>query len=548
MLKYQYQQQRQRTHLISCMVFFVATWLILWGQTAHAVQLDWSGQFWFENQWLNNYQLDRSRPGYDSDPVYYNTGGPYVPGAGEKNVLWYSAFLKLRPKIVVNDSIHIKSEWQVGSPIYGFMGRDFPQSGGDQYNFTGSQKNGATITATRFWASLITDFGTIDLGRAPIHWGLGAMWNSGDNLFDRYQSTGDMIRLTSKFGNLSISPALSKVSMGNSAAGALSTTASYPSLSTAKQGNDDVTDYHLALRYDNSEEDFDFGLMWTRRTGNAAQSSLLISPTGSSNTRLNYNLLDFFVKKKFGHFTFGGEVPYFTGRIGGIDGSSNEFEYKSVAIITEIGYASDQWDILFKGGHVPGQGTADYDPNASGSTTAYVDTNTKYKAVYLNKDYGLGLIMFHYNLWGLGASNPDTLTASQLRSPYDNPIVNANYLALTPTLKYDKWSFSSTVVFAWADKTVPDNPNGSAPQKFYNHERRQFFNSATDNGGQSSFMGWEWDLGSKFRWDENFIIGWDLGMWFPGKYYAFANKSKPSDLLGSAGFMFASQIQAGITF
>ena len=31
------------------------------------------------------------------------------------------------------------------------------------------------------------------------------------NLFDRYQSTGDMVRLTSKFGNFSVQPALVKV-------------------------------------------------------------------------------------------------------------------------------------------------------------------------------------------------------------------------------------------------------------------------------------------------------------------------------------------------
>src|SRR5687768_614239 len=101
---------------------------------ASAVQLDWSGQFWFENHWLNNHQLDRGRPGYDADPNFYNAGGPYVPGVGEKNIVWYSTFLRLKPKVIVNDSIHIKSEWHVGSPIYGFLGRDFPGSAGEQFN------------------------------------------------------------------------------------------------------------------------------------------------------------------------------------------------------------------------------------------------------------------------------------------------------------------------------------------------------------------------------------------------------------------------------
>src|SRR5271156_1196426 len=75
---------------------------------AKAVQLDWSGQMWFDNNWLNNYQLNRSRPGYDSDPVYSTNGSTYVPGYGEKNVIWYDVFLRLKPKVVGNDSLFIK--------------------------------------------------------------------------------------------------------------------------------------------------------------------------------------------------------------------------------------------------------------------------------------------------------------------------------------------------------------------------------------------------------------------------------------------------------
>src|SRR5690349_14535936 len=78
---------------------------------AAALQLEWNGQFWFDHNWLNNYQLDRSRPGYDADPVSLSKGGAYVPGAGEKNVTWYTAFLRLKPKAVVNDSLSLRSEW-----------------------------------------------------------------------------------------------------------------------------------------------------------------------------------------------------------------------------------------------------------------------------------------------------------------------------------------------------------------------------------------------------------------------------------------------------
>jgi len=522
---------------------FLSLTLFFACSSSQAVHLDWSGQFWFDNHWLNNYQLNRSKPGYDADPDYYNTGGPYVPGAGEKNVIWFSAFMKLKPKVVVNDSIILKSEWHVGSPIYGFMGRDFPNSGGEQYNFTGSQKNGAAITAARFWANLITDFGTIEIGRAPIHWGLGAIWNSGDNLYDRYQSSGDMVRLVAKFGSITVSPAIVKVSMGNSVAGALDTssaTTSFPSVVNPKEGNDDVTDYQIAAKYENTEEDFDFGMMWDRRVGNKAQSGLLLSPTGSGSKKLNFNLFDFYVKKKLSRFTLGLEIPFYTGVVGGIDGSANDFKYSSLAVIVEASYTSDQWDIALKGGRVPGQPVT----NASGQNVTTIDTGTKYRAIYLHKNYGLGLIMFKYNLYGLGANNPDTQSASSLRSPYDNPIVNANYVSLSPTFKLDKWAFHATFLGAWAMESVPNE----AGKVFYNHHRRTFHTVATNSGSQSSFMGWEMDYGVAFKWDDNFVADWEVGLFFPGKYYNFANRSWPNHELGSTNFMFASQIRAGITF
>jgi hypothetical protein len=521
--------------------------------SAYGLQLQWEGQFWFDHHWLNNYQLDRGRPSSDADPTLYNAGGPYVPGTGEKNTMWYSAFLRLKPQVIVNDSIFLKSEFHVGSPIYGFMGRDFPTSGGEQYNFTGSQKQGAAISAMRFWATVVSDFGTVELGRAPIHWGMGAIWNSGDQLFDRYQSSGDMVRLITKFGNLYVTPALSKVSVGNSVSGALDTSmspSSVPSLANPRPGNDDVTDYHLAIRYDNTEEDFDFGLMWTRRVGNAAQGSILTSPsTTTGSKKINYNLLDFYARKKLGRFGFGVEVPFYTGSIGGIDGSATDFDYRAVAVVLEGSYTSDRWDILLKGGHVPGQPSVNIngtDPN-TGQPNAFVDGGAKYKPVYLHQNYGVGLIMFHYNLYGLAANNPDNLSAGQVRSPYDNPIVNANYLSLSPTFKIDKWSIKGTALAAWASQTAPNNP-GNDPKKFYNHQRRQFFTTQAGNGAQQSFMGWEADLGFAFKWDDNLVFDWTTGLFFPGAYYKFANRPAPFHENSLSSFMFASQARLGITF
>ena len=484
---------------------------------AEAVQLDWNGQFWFENHWLNNYQLSRATPGYDSDQALVKQGGQYVPGNGEKNSVWYDVFFKLKPKLIVNDSLTIKSELHIGSPIYGFYGRGTPNSGDEQFNFTGSSTNNFSVSAQRYWANLVTDFGTIELGRAPLHWGLGAIWNAGDNLFDKYQSTGDMVRLTSKFGNFSVQPALVKVALGNNVSGAQDASGN------TIQGNDDVTDYDLAVKYDNSEEEFEFGMMWTKRSGNTAQRSIFFNKQQTGSTRINFSIFDFYSRKKWGHFWFGGELPLFNGNIGAIDGA-NEFVYKTFAVMFEGGYSSDLWDVGLKLGHVPGE-----QPTQAGDNT--------FRAVYLNKDYKLGLLMFNYNLFGLNNNNPDTTTVSNLKSPYDAEIVNANYLAINPQMKLDKWTLKSTFVMAFASSTA------QAGSQFYNYQQRQFFNAINN---QSSFMGWEGDLGVAFKWDENVVVGWDFGCWFPGGYYQFTNDATLTKI--NTSMMFGSVVRAGVTF
>jgi hypothetical protein len=165
----------------------------------------------------------------------------------------------------------------------------------------------------------------------------------------------------------------------------------------------------------------------------------------------------------------------------------------------------------------------------------------------LNKNYGLGLIMFHYNLYGLTANNPDNLSSTQINSPYDAPIVNANYVSLSPTFKLDKWSFHLTGVAAWATETAP-NYNSTTPQKFYNHQRRQWFDTTYGNGNQQSFMGWEVDGGTTFKWDDHYVMDWTVGFFFPGAYYKFANNTAPFHENSVSSFMFASQLRAGITF
>ena len=146
---------------------------------AHALTLDWSGYFRATNENIFDYQMNKATPGYSS----MNGGqGEDIPGQGSKNATYSTMFLKLKPKVLVNDNIIVHTEWNVGDPKNGFFGRNVPQE--DRNNPLSTGKDGMSITASRLWLDVHSDFGTVQVGRAPMHWGLGVVFNSGDNPFD----------------------------------------------------------------------------------------------------------------------------------------------------------------------------------------------------------------------------------------------------------------------------------------------------------------------------------------------------------------------------
>ncbi len=504
---------------------------LMFGINAFALDLDWSGQFRAESHWINNYALDHS--GTSRDVSREGAGGYYIPGGGAKTAAFQSLFLRLRPRLVVNDNVYIKSEWWLGDPVFGFFG-DAQPYGFEQRQYNSTFSRGSSITAQRFWAEILTDIGTLQLGRAPLHWGLGLFWHSGDGVWDRYQSTGDQIRLISKFGAFTFSPALVKYGIGNSIGGSCTFSATGGPLggstcnpTTSGSG---LVDYSLMFKYENVDEDFEGGVNFVKRilddSGETGSGYFAITPAGAtarSSGAANYNVWSFYGKKKLGRFTFSGEVPLTTGDVNGMD-------YRTYAVALEGGVQiSDQFETRILAGHAPGQ------PAFAGNKPQ------KYRAFYFNPNYRLGMIMFNYQLAsfaGPNTLNNTTVGRENLLSPFDNPIVNANYVAVNGTYKLNKWRFNAGFIYAKADETA------ASGEGFMNTWRRSFHRN---NSGlnQESSLGWELDLGTSLQWDDNLVAGLDLGLFVPGSYFRFTNlngqQNAVSTVLGAAA-------RVGITF
>jgi hypothetical protein len=499
---------------------------------ASAFSLDWSGYFRADHNFVSDYQLDRSSPGYSN--AGYN--GEYIPGEGTKSTTFSSVFMKLKPRVLVNDNIIVHSEWNVGDPVYGFFGRNVPTE--DQHNPFSTGKGAMSLSVARLWLDVHSDFGTVQVGRAPMQWGLGAIFNSGDNPFDRYQSTSDTIRLVSKFGYLSLMPLYAKNSMGRNLAGARN-----PFSDQVLQGSDDVTDYGIGLRYDNPEEDLEAGGLYYKRNASDTQTSYYYPSTATSYTSgangMNLKLFDFFAKKSWHHFELGGELPIYSGEIGDVNGVGSRNTYKAMALAMEAALKYDTWRHTLKLGTVPGQSPA---------TSGAANRGKAFSAMQFNRDYKLGLILFRYNMGNFGPANPDSIpvqnpSAGQsatfnptTRSPYDASITNAKYVMLATEKHWEQWGISTGLVWAQANQTA------KAGLDAYNHRTGQWFTSVAD---QSKNMGLEWDLGSRYNWDDNISVGADLGFLFPGSYFKYINSTSAT---GRANTVTALQLSVATVF
>lgn len=491
--------------------------------SAQAMELNWSGQFWSEYHWVNNYAADSSATAYDAVRGDTATaGGYYIPYGGKSSASYQTLFLRLRPQLVVNDNIYIKSEFWLGDPVFGIFGNSVPFTD-DQRQFYSRQSRGSTISAQRFWGDFITDFGTLQIGRVPLGWGLGIVWNSGEDLWSRYVSTSDGIRLISKFGNFTFTPSFIHYSAGNAVGGLCTVTGS---TCTPGGGNGGVSEYSVILKYENLEEDFEGGLNFLRRLASNANVGFNQSPPDGAPDGMNFNIWDIYARKKVGSFKLGGEVPITSGDVGGLP-------YSTLAFAADIGWEmSDSWELGLRAGHAPGQ------PN---SGSANLD---RFKAFFFNPNYKLGTILFNYQLANFaGVNGPQTVNDpaaqdSSLASPYDNPIVNADYLGLNGVLKTQKWSFNLGLLYARAPKVA------KAGEHFYNTWTRSM-SAVPAIKDQGHSLGYEVDTGAQFQWDDAFIFRLDLGLFLPGEFYAFSNSTAGDNQTDP---IFASVARIGVNF
>ncbi len=462
------------------------------GRDAQALDLDWQGSFRGETNMIFG-------------ATHKETGaaaGYKIPNNNDSPAAFQNLFLNLKPRVLVNDNVSIQSDLWFNSPDRGLFGSNTPTTPSSSYSQV--QSGTGSVSARTFFAEVATDFGTFRMGRVPLHYGLGLVWNSGDSLDNRFPSNGDAISFSTKFGSFRVTPSFVKYQQAATSFGAF-------------QPSSGISDYSLNVSYANDDEQLEFGLLFLRRL--AGESSGVVNPFFASafgNTAGTagyvYNLWDFYVKKKAGIFTFAAEVPLASGLVA-------SRTYSSMAgVVNASAAVSDRWTLKLNAGSANGQ--------ANGSTaTTGADRLT---AFAFHPDYRPGLILFNYNLQNLSTGSG---------SYYQQPITNARFLAFSGEYSSGKFSQEVLALFAFADQAA-DGTNA-----FFNTQLGRY-ETATASTAQEKNLGFEVDYGIGYDWDEFTRFGVDVGLYFPGAYYNFSNNGGPN----SRGAVFGSRLSMMVRF
>ena len=500
------------------MNFQILTIFILFISTlsAHALPIDWHGTLGFDTTSIDNYRRLDGTADNSNNMNAGNRGTQEVPlgPGGNANASWQSYVFSLEPTIVVNDAASIKAELSSGYGRGGRLGTNGTQSqepgfGNALYPYNFSDGNDSLII-NKLYMELYADTATYVIGRHTNHYGLGAVVNAGEDVWDRFSFIRDGITLKVKLGSFAIEPFWTRVGSSNS-------------LTKATR----IKEYGFSLVYDNVDRDMAFGLLYTKKKNAPFSSDYQLAPGTDlpSSGGGNYNaygslgktdvkLTDIYFSKSFGFFDFGIEVPILSGEIGSVFG--NGTKYKSRAIIFESNASfSDNFSVGIDAGQVSGD---------DGSSSSF-------EAMYLNPNYQIANLLFRYNLRGIG--DPDD--ASTAKSVYDSYLHNTRYIKLKAKYSTEKWIWDFAVIQAWAEQTA------QAGKFAYNHTTNKRFAAVTN---QKDDLGTEFDINFDYKWNNEINIGGAFGYLMTGDYFAFNNTTNPNKVDNS----YVIQLKTAISF
>ena len=154
--------------------------LLIYSSNSRALPIDWQGEITFDHHYLSNARLIE-----ETSPGSGNLGSTEIPNNGfsENDSSFQSYIFKLSPTIIVSDSIIVKGELSNGLARGGRLGDSNVNNFGNEANpgryYVNLPSGTNQLNLNHIYTRIYGTTATYEIGRQPIHWGLGALINDG---------------------------------------------------------------------------------------------------------------------------------------------------------------------------------------------------------------------------------------------------------------------------------------------------------------------------------------------------------------------------------
>lgn len=455
------------------------------GANALAGDLEWSGVYRAEGYSLDTMNLDSST-------------------AKRKEYGLHT--LILRPKIVAADGLYLNAQLNVfNADDYNQMGAYFgnglgvgtPTSSQDSNTLQENQAS-EQLRLTHFYLTHVQEHGSLIVGRAPQHFGLGMTHNAGRGMFDHFADTRDMVGYKIVMGNFYFFPSYAKMDEGTIS------------------GYDDVNEWNYVLQYENPESDVAMGVFYQSRTGSAGGNDTPdLSQTNGGLPIGAYETKTFnvFYKKETTNWTSGFEVAQQSGDTGVPNGALEEIKYGGFGGALEF-----DW-------HPEGKSTS-LGLRLGYATGDDLTTDDEYEGFIFDRNYDVAMLMFNHGLGQADLLQTKALgrTSSTVNDEPDvEAISNVSYLSVVYKKKWsDKWALVGVFTTGWldSDKVFVDAGalNGTI-------DAGEVSTADTDLGYELDVT-LEYSISDKIKWLNQF------GYLMPGKAWEVGGTFDSDDAIG----------------
>jgi len=472
----------QKLNSILSHAFFIlacAVAVISVSSSVYAGDLEWSGLYRVEGYNFQDLLLDSS----DAKRKEY---GVHT--------------LILRPKIVAADGLYINAQFSIfnadtnttgdertalGNQLGAYFGNG-PGNGvptdSTNSNTLAENQESEQIRVTHFYLTHVQEFGSLIVGRAPQHFGLGMTHNAGRGIFDHYADTRDLVGYKVMLGNFFFYPSYAKINEGSIS------------------GNDDVNEWNYQLQYENPENDVAMGVYLQNRVGSQGGNDTPATIGGSANNgsyeTKNFNV---FYKKETDNWTVGFEVAQQSGDTGVNNASGKEISYGGFGATLELDWHAKEKSTAW--GLRAGFATGD-DPS----------TDDEFEGFIFDRNYDVAMLMFNHGMGqadflhtrNLGRKDAGTVFYDRTvnSEPDVEAISNVTFLALTYKKKWsDKWALVGVLTTGWLDDDSVDADD----------------NTATAAVKADTDLGYELDLSLEYKISDKIMWLNQFGYLSPGK-------------------------------